>query len=163
MKPILLALMLAFGLSVSAQSEKNLCEKARNLYNQASYADAIKVAGKALEKNPSNIDCRRTRIASALKWSPDADTYVLALTDLGYLVDHGDSSEETYRNVGDAEAGLARFLFQDRDYANSLKHYQVAREAFEKAKTVSAEPEKYGRILEDTDAYIRQVKSEAKF
>ncbi|NMH27383.1 hypothetical protein [Flavobacterium silvaticum] len=154
--------LLAFSTASFAQTGTDFCTQAQTFLDQGKYQDAMKAVGRALVKDPDNSKCRKIRVSAALKGEPTPENYVQALTDLGYLVDHGDKSETTYRQVGDAEVGLARFLYQDRDYTNSVKHYGVAKEAFQKAKGVGGDPKIYDRLIEDTDAYIKQVNSETK-
>lgn len=137
------------------------CSDAQKLYAQGKYEEAIKAVGRGLTKNPDNLDCRKIRINSAMRESPTAQMYAIALTDLGYLVDHGDKSEWAYDRIAVAESGLAAQLYEVRDYQNALKHYKVAKEALQKAKNASG-GSVYDKRLEDADTYIMQVQAEMK-
>lgn len=163
MKRIGFLLLLAGSFAAHAQSS-DPCSDAQNLYNQGKFNEAIRSVGLGLTKNPANSDCRKIRINAAMQESPTAQMYVIALTDLGYLVDHGDKSEWTYERVAVAESGLAAQLYQVRDYANALKHYGVAKEALQKAKGVAGSEgsAKYNKRIEDADTYLMQVQAEMK-
>ena len=161
MKTIFGLFFLCMGFGANAQSEQDFCTSAQRNFDSGNYAQAMHDVGRALVKNPDNADCRKIRIAAALKDLPDAKTYVQALTDLSYLINHRDTSELVYNQTGNAEVGLARELYKVRDYTNSAKHYEVAKEAFQKAKGVSKTPATYDSLVNDVDSYIKQVNSEA--
>ena len=159
MKKMLLLAML--GLGFAAQSQTDYCTQAKTLYSEGKYDQAMKAVNRDLVKSPDHTECRKIRINSALKASPSGGSLVTAMSDLNYLLTHGDKSETTYKQMGDASSSLAKLQFDDRDYASAVKQYTIAKEAYQKAKSVSGKSE-YDRLIADTDSRIKDATSETK-
>lgn len=160
MKKLCFIALLLFSWMAQSQTEADFCSQAQVYLNQSKYLETIRAVGRALAKNPDNASCRKLRITAAIRTTPaTADMYVEALTDLQYLTEHGDKSEWAYQQTAQAEGGLAGILYQDRDYKNAVEHYTIAKEAYQHAQGVTGDA-KYLKLIEDTDTYIRQAKSE---
>ncbi len=160
MKKFLLIAMLAASTAGYCQTEQELCTNAQKYFQESNYADAIKAAGRALTKNP-DAACRGTRVEAALKAEPSSAFYQMAISDIDYLMAKGDKTENTAKMMGDAEAGLARLQFDNKNFAEAGKHYQRAKDAYTKAKGMSNSAN-YDAQIANADSQMKQAMAQKK-
>lgn len=152
--------MLAAATAGYCQTEQDLCADAQSSLQESNYLDAIKSAGRALTKNP-DAPCRRTRVNAALMAEPSSAFYLMAISDLDYIMGKGDKTEDTVKLMGDAEAGLAKLHFDNKNFTEAGKHYQKAKDAYTKAKGMSNSA-KYDTQIANADNLIKQAMAQKK-
>ncbi|RZJ72134.1 tetratricopeptide repeat protein [Flavobacterium sp.] len=158
-KFLLIAMLSASGLA-HCQTEEELCRQAQTAMTDNNYPEAIKAAGRALTKNPE-APCRRTRIDAALKAEPSSAYYLMAISDIDHLMDKGDKSENTVRMWAEAETGLAKLHFENKNFPEAAKHYQKAKDAYTKAKGMS-NSSSYDSQIANADNQIKQANAQKK-
>lgn len=145
--------MLWAGLSAYCQDETELCKQAQTAYQQNHFAEAIKLSGRALTKNPG-ATCRRTRIEAAMQEATSVN-YLMAISDLEYLIRNGDMLESTFKMLGNAESGLAKIHFENKNYQEAAKHFQKGKESFVRAQAINKSPE-YETAIANAENGARQ-------
>jgi len=152
--------MLFAGGAAFSQTEAELCQQAQSAQRDNNFSEAMRAAGRALAKNP-DASCRRTRIEAALKMEPSSAHYMTAISDLDYLMGKGDNSENNLRMMGDAEAGLAKLHFDNKNFTESGKHYQRAKDAYGRAKGMG-NGSNYDTKIANVDNQLKQAMAQKK-
>lgn len=160
MKRIFLIAVLLVTSAVYCQTDAEFCQQAQTAYQQNNFNDAIKAAGRALAKNP-DAPCRRVRIDAAMHDSESSANYLMAISDLDYLIAKGDKSEVNYRGLGNAEAGLAKMHFDNQNFTEASKHYQKAKNAYTSAKGISGTTD-YDSQIANVDNQMKQAMAQKK-
>ncbi|NUY79494.1 hypothetical protein HUK80_01195 [Flavobacterium sp. MAH-1] len=160
MKRIFLLAVLLVASATYCQTDAELCQQAQTAYQQNNFNDAIKLAGRALAKNP-DAPCRRVRIDAAMRDNESSVNYLMAISDLDYLLAKGDKSEPNYKNLGNAEAGLAKMHFDNQNFAEASKHYQKAKNAYTSAKGISGTTD-YDAPIANADNQMKQATAQKK-
>lgn len=160
MKNMLLTALLLTAGAAYCQTDSDLCQQAQSAQKQGNYSEAMRSAGRALAKNP-DAPCRKTRVEAALQMEPSSAHYLTAITDLEYLMRKGDNSEAGWRMMGEAESGLAKLHFENKNFSESGKHYQKAKDAYTKANT-AAGSSRYDSQIANADKQMKQSAEQKK-
>ena len=160
MKNVLFLVLCCIGFTGFAQTDTEFCKTAQSLYDQNDYAGAMKAVNRALVKNP-DAPCRRVRINAAMQAEESSVNYLQAISDLEYLMNQGDKSENNYKTWGRAEAGLGKIHFENKNFKESKKHYQKAITAFQQAKAKGSAGD-YDSLIANADNQMKQADAQSK-
>lgn len=160
MKKLLLLAMLTVAGAAYCQTDTDLCQEAQSAQRTGDFATAMRTAGRALAKNP-DAPCRRTRVEAALQMEPSSAHYLTAISDLEYLMRKGDNAEPTVKMMGDAESGLAKLHFDNKNFGEASKHYQKAKDAYVRAKGMSNSAN-YDAQIANVDNQMKQATAQKK-